>query len=76
MRRRVLSSGNRNLIPTLNSLGRVLRDQGRSAEARPYLEEAVTIARAKLPERNSLMREAEEALRAAGKTASASASPR
>jgi serine/threonine-protein kinase len=76
MRRRVLSPGSRNLIPTLNSLGRVLRDQGRSAEARPYLEEAVAIARAKLPERHSQRLAAEEALRAAGKTASASASPR
>ena len=76
MRRRVLAPGHRNLIPTLNSLGRVLRDQGRGAEARPYLEEAVTIARAKLPERHSQRLAAEEALRAAGKTASASASPR
>ena len=62
------------MIPTLNSLGRVLRDQGRSAEARPYLEEAVAIARAKLPERHSQRLAAEEALRAAGKAVATSAS--
>jgi len=76
IRRRVLVAGHRLLIPTLTALGRVLLDQGREAQARPVLAEAVAIARAKLPERHSQRREAEEALRVAQKLPSKSASLR
>ena len=76
IRRRVLAPGHRSLIPTLMALSRVLQDQGRSAEARPLLEEAVAIARAKMPEHHSQRRGAEEALRAVGKPAPASAALR
>jgi hypothetical protein len=72
----VLAPGHPNFISTLMALSRALRDQGRNAEARPLLEEAVAIARAKLPERHSKRREAEEALRAAQTTTSSSASLR
>ena len=67
IRRHVLVVGHRSLVPTLTALGRVLLDLGRNTEARPVLAEAVAIARAKLPERHSQRRDAEEAWRAAQK---------
>jgi serine/threonine-protein kinase len=76
IRRHVLVAGHRSLVPTLTALGGVLMDLGREAEARPLLAEAVEIARAKLPERHSQRREAEEALRAAQKLPSKSAALR
>jgi serine/threonine protein kinase len=63
IQRDVLAAGHPQLVPSLTALGRVLRRLGRVEEAEPLLEEAVRISRSRLPERHSIRRAAEAALR-------------
>jgi len=69
IQRKSLAPDHRALVPTLTALARVLSEENRGAEARPLLTEAVAIARARLPERHSQRLAAEEAFRAAERTA-------
>lgn len=64
IQRNALSAGHPELVPTLNTLGGVLLDLGRRAEAEPVLKESVDIARAKLSQRHSRRLAAEAAWRA------------
>jgi serine/threonine protein kinase/Tfp pilus assembly protein PilF len=65
IQRRALAPDHVSLVKTLMTLGRLLIDQHREAEARSYLVEAVRIATAQLPEHHSQRLEAERALRQA-----------
>jgi len=65
MQRDALTPDHPSLVPTLTALARALAAKGSAAAARPLLEEAVRIARARLPERHSWRRAAETALRQA-----------
>ena len=64
MQREVLVPAHRDLVPTLTILARLIATTEGSAESLRMLTEAVSIARAKLPERHSLRIHAETALRA------------
>ena len=63
MQRQVLAPGHRSFVRTLTVLGRLRAQSGRTAEASNALEEAVGIARTRLPEGHSLRLGAEAALR-------------
>jgi hypothetical protein len=63
IQRKALAPTHTSLVRSLTTLGRLLIEQHRMAEGRPYLAEAVKIAAAQLPERHSWRLEAEQALR-------------
>jgi len=62
IQRKALSGDHPALVTTLTVLGRILQREGRTAEARSHLEEAVHIAQLRLVPENSRRREAETAL--------------
>jgi serine/threonine protein kinase/tetratricopeptide (TPR) repeat protein len=61
--RKTLAPTHVSLVRALTTLGRLMIDEHRNAEARPYLEEAVRIATAQLPEHHSWRVDADRALR-------------
>src|SRR6185503_19285921 len=61
--RKTLAPMHVSLVRALTTLGRLMIDEHRNADARPYLEEAVRIATAQLPEHHSWRVDAERALR-------------
>jgi serine/threonine-protein kinase len=61
--RKTLPPTHVSLVRTLTTVGRLMIDEHRNADARPYLEEAVRIAAAQLPEHHSWRLDAERALR-------------
>jgi hypothetical protein len=62
MQREALVPGHRSLVPTLTALGEVLSARHEDAEALPLFQEAVAVARAKLPAHHSQRAQAEAAL--------------
>jgi eukaryotic-like serine/threonine-protein kinase len=63
--RKVLAPDHVSLVPALTTLGHILIQQHRASEARPYLDEAVKIAAAKLPDHHSQRVDAEQTLKRA-----------
>jgi tetratricopeptide (TPR) repeat protein len=62
MQREALVPGHRSLVPTLTALGELLSARHEDGEALSLLQEAVAIARAKLPAHHSQRAQAEAAL--------------
>jgi serine/threonine protein kinase len=62
LQRETRVAGHRALVPPLTALGEILLAKGSVAEARELLNEAVEIARKRMPERHSHRRRAEAAL--------------